>query len=108
MGRNGGKLPLPRILTNLLAWAASDPLIGREKELETRDPVCVVAVKNNPLLGNPLAKTPAIASAARARAGDVPEVMADCTIYRWISVRRWRAPNTAAILKNGLRRCWNS
>lgn len=83
----GGEERMENFTTNLNQLArvgGIDPLIGREKELERAIQVLCRRRKNNPLLvGESGVGKTAIAEglAWRSVQGDVPEVMADCTIY---------------------------
>lgn len=83
----GGEERMENFTTNLNQLArvgGIDPLIGREKELERAIQVLCRRRKNNPLLvGESGVGKTAIAEglAWRIDQGDVPEVMADCTIY---------------------------
>ncbi|HBV7771477.1 TPA: ATP-dependent Clp protease ATP-binding subunit ClpA [Klebsiella pneumoniae] len=84
----GGEERMENFTTNLNQLArvgGIDPLIGREKELERAIQVLCRRRKNNPLLvGESGVGKTAIAEGLAWRivqGGDVPEVMADCTIY---------------------------
>lgn len=71
-------------LNQLARVGGIDPLIGREKELERAIQVLCRRRKNNPLLvGNLVSVKPRLQKVLPRRIvqGDVPEVMADCTIY---------------------------
>lgn len=95
-------------LNQLAQNGAIDPLIGRETELERTIQVLCRRRKNNPLLvGESGVGKTAIAEglAWRIVQGDIPEAMANCTVYSSISVRCWRVRSTAVTLKNASKRC---
>ena len=110
----GGEERMENFTTNLNQLArvgGIDPLIGREKELERAIQVLCRRRKNNPLLvGESGVGKTAIAEglAWRIVQGDVPEVMADCTIYSLDIGSLLAAQNIAATLKNVLKRCSSS
>ena len=70
-------------LNQLARVGGIDPLIGRDKELERAIQVLCRRRKNNPLLvGNRAWVKPRLPKVSRRIVqGDVPEVIADCTIY---------------------------
>ena len=101
-------------LNQLARVGGIDQLIGREKELAAAIQVLSVAVKTTPLLvrESGVGKTAIAESLAwRIVQGDVPEVMADCTIYSLDIGSLLAGTKYRAILKNVLKRCsssWNA
>lgn len=110
----GGEDRMENFTTNLNQLArvgGIDPLIGRDKELERAIQVLCRRRKNNPLLvGESGVGKTAIAEglAWRIVKGDVPEVMADCTIYSLDIGSLLAGTKYRGDLKNGLNHCLNS
>jgi ATP-dependent Clp protease ATP-binding subunit ClpA len=81
-----------------------DPLIGREAEVQRTIQVLCRRQKNNPLLvGDPGVGKTAIAEglARKIVRGEVPEVLAEATVFSLDMVRCSRARATAVISRSG-------